>query len=773
MACVAQALCPAGRFGEAAAETSPNCTGRCAPGYECPAGSTSATDGVCPAGYYCEGGPRQPCPAGRYSSATGTVSAVACVPCLAGRYSRAVAATSEATCAPCAPFDGSSSGAVACWPGLVSAIAGNPPPVTPGFSVGDTVTLTFSAPTNTSAEVVFSPPIGTTAMSWRTGNRELRFTVVSAAGVNVSAVDVATGSLSVTVSGLRSADGTSPASPEAVVIVGGTWGVPAPPVIVGVTAADGGRNPGPGTNDTLLVAFDQAVRQVPGLHTPAGLADVLAFLPPLPVGVAATGAWVSPFELRVTLVVATGSVANFSAWNVGRLAVAVRATANLTSANGESGSSNSSAVVAAGSWGDGLGVSLSPRNASAVVVALTPPPTAVGYSTDVFVVQWSTSASFAGTGSVPDTVAGVQAWATLGSSFVPVVDSRGRAVGSAVMLRSSTAAAAVDTAVFSAAGGQGASLSPPLQFDVTGLLTSTTYFVRGACNGPVGVMGPVVPAEPGAITPQPPLVTLVTAPSVGLPTQGGVVLDVEGDQLGATDSMVLLTLTSTVFGAFVSSPCRVVTPGSRLRCVSPPGIGGGLVVTVDVDGIASQPYPNATLWYTAPSITGLRVIAGGSDGSDGVSTSGGGLVEVDGVNFGPAALGWLSLGAVTYSPVAYSVAAGMPVVFPALNCAITRNHTQLTCGMGSGVGGGLQWSVTVAGQTASTVTSGYRAPVLAAVGVLTRTGVVDPDPSALQALDTRGGQLLVCTGRPDRRSYTSAHWRTLARSFEVHKPAHL
>ncbi len=742
--CFAQLPCPSGRYGDVPAETSPTCAGACAPGFECPEGSVKADTGVCPKGYFCQGGPRQPCPAGRYSDGVGTVSAAACVACPAGSYSARTAATTAATCVPCDPFDDSGNGSVACWPGVLSAFAFNPPPVTPGFSVGDVVVINFSSPTNTSAIVVFSPPIGVTSSSWRPGNRQLWLTVVVAVGVNASAVDVAMGALSVSVSGVFSADHASSASTGVALTVGGTWGVPAPPVIVDVTAADGGRNVGPGTGDTLVVTFDQAVRQVAGVQTPMLLAGLVSLQPPFPSGVVVAGSWTSQFSLALSLNVADGPLPNWTQWNVGALTVTILPDANLTSFNGESGASNSSAVLRGGSWGDAPSLAVSPKNATAVVLTLALPNTTVGYAANTFVVQWSTTATFAGAGDVPSAVADVEMWAMTGVPSSPGVDGSNRAVASIVLASSAGPGTAVDAAVVRLTV-PAASLVSPLRFDIPRLTTSTTYFVRGACSGPAGTMGPVVPSDPPSITPQPPRVLFVAAPAAGVPTAGGIVLEATGEQLGVDGSVVSMLLSSADFGPFRSADCEVTDPGTRIRCTSPAGVGTGLAIVVSVDGVSSPPYPNGTLSYSSPAITGLRVVSGGAEGGGGgVPTSGGALVVVEGLNFGPASLAALSLGAVTYSPITLSVTQGTPVSFPALHCAITRNHTELTCEMGPGVGGGLLWSVSIAGQTASTATTSYHKPVITSVGVVAAGGGVSSAPAALHALVTQGGQELVC-----------------------------
>ena len=82
------------------------------------------------------------------SNTLGTRALALCQPCAPGTFSATPAAANASMCAPCAPPGGSDAGAVECWPGLVSATASNPPPLVPGFSVGDVVTLVFSEATD-------------------------------------------------------------------------------------------------------------------------------------------------------------------------------------------------------------------------------------------------------------------------------------------------------------------------------------------------------------------------------------------------------------------------------------------------------------------------------------------------------------------------------------------------------------------------------------------------------------------------------------------------
>jgi hypothetical protein len=72
--------CDAGRYGTEG-QTSSTCTGTCSAGYACPAGSTSATQVICPAGQH------------------SPVGASACSACAAGKFSGSAAGTSSSTCA--------------------------------------------------------------------------------------------------------------------------------------------------------------------------------------------------------------------------------------------------------------------------------------------------------------------------------------------------------------------------------------------------------------------------------------------------------------------------------------------------------------------------------------------------------------------------------------------------------------------------------------------------------------------------------------------------
>ncbi len=107
------------------------------------------------------------------------------------------------------------------------------------------------------------------------------------------------------------------------------------------------------------------------------------------------------------------------------------------------------------------------------------------------------------------------------------------------------------------------------------------------------------------------------------------------------------------------------------------------------------------------------------------------------------------------------------LVLHATDCAITRNHTEILCTMGPGVGGHLQWTVVIAGQTSAIPLTSYRPPTLSSLGWVPPGGSSVLDSPALAQLDSRGqGQLLfqgdyfanlglVATGRQEQANGTA------------------
>ena len=77
-------------------------------------------------------------------------------------------------------------------------------------------------------------------------------------------------------------------------------------------------------------------------------------------------------------------------------------------------------------------------------------------------------------------------------------------------------------------------------------------------------------------------------------------------------------------------------------------------------------------------------------------------------------------------------------VYTASDCFVSIDHVQLTCTMVAGVGSGMTWTVTIAGQSSVNPRTGYRAPFISGVAVVSPLGVVSNDSSAMSAIDTSG-----------------------------------
>ena len=89
--------CPSGRYGNTTGMTAVGCTGLCADGYYCPAGSTNATAALCPDGYVCTAGVVTLCTPGHYSGPQRT----SCRSCAGGYYGNVSGLSSQYCSGPC------------------------------------------------------------------------------------------------------------------------------------------------------------------------------------------------------------------------------------------------------------------------------------------------------------------------------------------------------------------------------------------------------------------------------------------------------------------------------------------------------------------------------------------------------------------------------------------------------------------------------------------------------------------------------------------------
>ena len=622
----------------------------------------------------------------------------------------------------------------------MNVTASNPVPIIAGFSTNDIVVVTFTRPVlppaNVSSAIQFVPSIGPTKTTWSANS--VVVTVVNASAVaNASLVDVALGLLRCVVVGVMSADGLSQASTAVTLTVGGTWGAPSAPAILHAIAMDTGHNVGFGTNDSLVLVFDQSVMKLPVGNTSSVL-QLLRFSPPLSSygSVSCWGSWssdgVSLTIVFQVLMAASPSPTAWLAWNVGSMTVSTLPSAVLKSANGESPVSNFTAVVSEGSWGDATVGVLIGKSAVAAQIVLSPPVTAVSYTPMLYVVEWDVDAGFVHVPR-PTTVNEVVS-ATNGTAAGAL--SHGNVTGSDGMTIVGTM-----VSVHGAVNGSGvallqltSALASTVTVTMTGLQTGVnTYFVV-TCAVDSMLLGPLVATSPAVLSPLPPYIETVSLLGSTLPTVGGVRVSVTGSQLGVVGSVVTFTLVNDVY-SFTSTSCSIVTPSMAVTCVSPAGVGRGFRSVVTVDGVSSVAYDSVLLSYSLPTIDSLTL----RDDATGASTAGGSVVLIRGSNFGPL-ITPSPLGAVSF------VSADVNAVFDATSCFMSVSHVELTCEMGAGVGSRLLWTVTIANQTSTNPRTSYREPVIDSMGVLLSNGSVTSAEAHLTELATSGGDTMVFYG---------------------------
>jgi hypothetical protein len=146
-------------------------------------------------------------------------------------------------------------------------------------------------------------------------------------------------------------------------------------------------------------------------------------------------------------------------------------------------------------------------------------------------------------------------------------------------------------------------------------------------------------------------------------------VQVLGDRLGRPPAnLATLVLVGVKGNSFVSRACVYEEDNTRIRCVSPPGVGAVAGVNVLVDGVRSVTCAT-TLAYSAPVVLLVTALS---------SSTSGGVVYVSGRNFGPVSLN--AVDAVSYTPVGWTVAPRLA------SCNVTQDDVQLTCVTSGGVG---------------------------------------------------------------------------------------
>jgi hypothetical protein len=200
-------------------------------------------------------------------------------------------------------------------------------------------------------------------------------------------------------------------------------------------------------------------------------------------------------------------------------------------------------------------------------------------------------------------------------------------------------------------------------------------------------------------------------------TQGGSEVVIEGRNFGSAadnqiDMIVYVSPDGTVFDA--TSNCGITIDHAEITCLTVAGAGTNLRWRVTIAGQDSE-FPTTT--YAEPVIYGFRSSVATMNGN----SAGGEDIVIVGNNFGPVnfdagdgngAVAATFLNAVTYG-------GGSGTKYTAVDCAVTVDHTEITCKTSPGVGQNLAWVVEVGNQfslpstsTCSEADDGFGTPLL-------------------------------------------------------------
>ena len=203
---------------------------------------------------------------------------------------------------------------------------------------------------------------------------------------------------------------------------------------------------------------------------------------------------------------------------------------------------------------------------------------------------------------------------------------------------------------------------------------------------------------------------------------------------------------------YAATACAVVVNDTGLVCTSVPGFGTASAVTVAVSGLS---FTSPVLGYAPPCLTRVTITGVGAVGGN---TVGGDAVVITGHNFGPVG------SRVDFAVYGAGVAVGSNpfaasgVLYHAVNCSVHVAHVQVTCATAPGVGAGLVWALSIAGQPAglcagaapSDVTTRYAPPAIVSVSVAASTD------AAAGTAATEGGSVVVVVGANFGRAGSSS-----------------
>ena len=235
--------------------------------------------------------------------------------------------------------------------------------------------------------------------------------------------------------------------------------------------------------------------------------------------------------------------------------------------------------------------------------------------------------------------------------------------------------------------------------------------------------------------------TLTTASALAFRTLGGDPFFLTGTNFGPVGTNVHVFYgPATNSLKYSALECTVAVMHTTIACVSAPGVGSNLAVTVSVVGQTART-TSGLLTYAPPSIE--EIIEAPNDGTlesmdeanllppQNLPTYGGTLIDISGVNFPPldAGIDVSSILTVKYGPTGFD--------FNAVNCRVIQSGMVIRCATSPGYGRNHYWKVEVDGldSALSPVTTSYQKPSINECY----------GPACLRG-STAGGQLVVLFG---------------------------
>ncbi|KNC50385.1 uncharacterized protein AMSG_06876 [Thecamonas trahens ATCC 50062] len=238
-------------------------------------------------------------------------------------------------------------------PAVASFVANDPDDLDDVYSVGDTLTLTFTEATNQppvdtkdsiDALLAFSSALGTNYTGTWITPLDLVITVIDPTGASGnSAPAIGVASVTILASGnLRSADQTSLASTAASGPITGDWGIPPGPRVISFTADDPDDADGVLSNGDVLIVVFSGPTSRPKVATTGDIDLQFSFSNSL--GTSYAGSWSSDSVLRIELLDTTGAdmVIGLST---------IRCIGNLTNSAKTSRFCNTESPALGGDWG--------------------------------------------------------------------------------------------------------------------------------------------------------------------------------------------------------------------------------------------------------------------------------------------------------------------------------------------------------------------------------------------------------------------------------------